>query len=291
MRTVYIDELFLLNLAADYIILYATAQMNAAPYGRLRLLGGAAFGGAYAVAAYFGFAFTDSFPMKLLSAAIMLYISFGFTSRRLFLRRAVTFFVFSFLMGGAAYALSLLLGGDTRGGVIAAPWVLRLAIMLSAAAIGLLSAFSRGSALQREIGSITVKLTLGTASAEFEALRDSGNTLRDPLDGSPVLIAELDAIAPLFDADTLRLLKTLPPTEAVSVLPRSAKWRLIPYHTAAGSRLALAFRPDGSYIDGKQTKMPVALSEGSLGAYPALVGDIEMAAERRDARARLKKVS
>lgn len=291
MRTVYIDELFLVNLAADYILLYSTAQMSAAPYGRLRLAGGAAFGGLYALAAYLFPAAAGCFPAKLLSAAAMLLLAFGYVSRRLFLRRAAALFVLSMLMGGVSYALCLFMGGDAEAGIIYAPWMLRTAIVLSAAAVGVISAFSRGDAAQRSSGSVRIKLALCGRSVEFSALRDSGNTLRDPLDGSPVLVVETDALAPLFEPGTLKLLRELSPPDALEKLPRTVKWRLLPYRTAAGSRLALAFRPDAAEADGVKIHIVAALCREPLGVFPALIGDVEAAGERRNARGRLEKAS
>lgn len=292
MRTVYLDELFLLNFAVDYIVLWATARMSAAPFRRLRLLLGAAAGGVYAVAAYFGFARLDCLAAKILAALAILLISFGFVSGKLFLRRVLTFFVFSFLLGGIAYSASLMLGGSIEEGMIAAPWILRAAILVSALAVGIIGSFSRGSAVQREAGSVRVRLTLGGRSAEFDALRDSGNTLRDPLDGAPVLVAELDALAPLFSFDALQILRSATPVEAVEALGASAKWRLLPFRTAAGSSLMAAFRPDTAEIGGRSVHILVAISGGSLGAYPALVGEVfTKTGERRGKGAALQKVS
>ena len=44
MSTVYLDELFLLNLLVDYFLLLGTAKICALPYRRGRFLAGAALG-------------------------------------------------------------------------------------------------------------------------------------------------------------------------------------------------------------------------------------------------------
>ena len=192
-------------------------------------------------------------------------------------------------MGGAAFALSLAMGGDAGGGMIYAPWTLRTALLVSAAAVGVISAASRGGAAQREAGSVRIKLTVGERTAEFSALRDSGNTLRDPLDGSPVLVVEADALTPLFSGETLRLLRDHFPADVLEMLPRDVKWRLLPFVTAAGSRLAPAFRPDSAEADGRRIHILAAVCCEPLGAFPALIGDIEE--ERRDISERLEKAS
>ena len=44
METIYLDELFLLDLVVDYFLLLGTAKVCALPYRRGRFLAGAALG-------------------------------------------------------------------------------------------------------------------------------------------------------------------------------------------------------------------------------------------------------
>ena len=50
--TVYLDLVFALNFAVNYLLLRGTARLGASAAPRKRLLGGAALGAAYAVAVY-----------------------------------------------------------------------------------------------------------------------------------------------------------------------------------------------------------------------------------------------
>lgn len=290
MRTVYIDELFLLNFAADYIILHITAHFCVSSRRQLRLLAGAAVGAAYAVAVYFDAPLCASLPAKLAAAALVVLTAFGFVSGRLYAKRLAAFFAVSFLLGGLAYAASLALGGGAEGGVIAAPIILRAVILALALLLGATTLFPRGDAAQREAGSVRVQLTLGSRSAEFDALADSGNTLRDPLDGSPILVAEVDALSPLFDAATLALLRKCDAVDAVASLEQG-RWRLISCRTAAGSAMLAAFRPDLSVVGGEDVRVLVAVSRTSLGAYPAIVGTHIYTHERKAKHENPAKVS
>ena len=64
MRTVYIDELFLLNFAVDYIILHITSHFCVSSRRTLRLAAAAAVGAAYSVAVYFDAPLSASPPAK-----------------------------------------------------------------------------------------------------------------------------------------------------------------------------------------------------------------------------------
>lgn len=278
MRTIYIDELFLLNFAVDYIILYLTATFSALPYRRLRLLVGAAVGALYSVAAYFtevyGVPIVSSLPIKLAAGAIMLLCAFGYASGAAFIRRGVIMLITSFLLGGLAYAAGLFLGGSVSGGAIQAPLAVRAVLIAAALALGLCGAFSRGGGRELASGRAEVSLTYNGRKAEFSALLDSGNLLRDPLDGSPVIVCTTDAVAPLFDRDELRMMRESSAVELVAALGLGGGWRLIPCATAAGSAMLAAFRPTEAAVDGERVRVMVAMSSKSLGALPALVGDM-----------------
>lgn len=278
MRTIYIDELFLLNFAVDYIILYLTATFSALPYRRLRLLLGAAVGALYSVAAYFaevyGVPIVSSLPIKLAAGAVMLLCAFGYASGAAFIRRGVIMLIISFLLGGLAYAAGLFLGGSVSGGAIQAPLAVRAVLIAAALALGLCGAFSRGGGRELTSGRAEVSLTYNGRKAEFSALLDSGNLLRDPLDGSPVIVCTTDAVAPLFDRDELRRMRESSAVELVAALGLGGGWRLIPCATAAGSAMLAAFRPTEAAVDGERVRVMVAMSPKSLGALPALVGDM-----------------
>lgn len=278
MRAIYIDELFLLNFAVDYIILYLTAAFSALPYRRARLLAGAGVGALYAVAVCladaYGVPMVSSLPIKLAAGAVMLLCAFGYAGGAAFIRRGVIMLITSFLLGGLAYAAGLMLGGDMSGGVIQAPLAVRALLIAVALALGLCGAFSRGGGRELASGRAEVSLTYGGRETKFSALLDSGNLLRDPLDGSPVIVCTIDAVAPLFGRDELRMMRESSAVELVAALGANGGWRLIPCATAAGSAMLAAFRPTEAEVDGERVRVMVALSSKPLGALPALVGDM-----------------
>ena len=98
--TVYIDVLFALNTAINYLLLRGSAAMGGCAAGRLRLLGAACLGGLYAAASVIpGLDRLASPLFQLLFAAFMMLIAFGF--HKTTCKQTLFFLALSFAFGGA----------------------------------------------------------------------------------------------------------------------------------------------------------------------------------------------
>jgi stage II sporulation protein GA (sporulation sigma-E factor processing peptidase) len=156
-------------------------------------------------------------------------------------------------------------------------------VLLSAAGcyVALTLVFQRMGRHSRAKGEIVdVTLELEGRRISFPALVDTGNTLTDPVNNRPVLVAEWVTVWPLLppglelDAVGLRH-----PAEALAKLPDGVRrrFRLLPYRAVGvESGLLMALRTDRgrvgeTWIDG----LLVALSPGPVsdgGSYQGLVG-------------------
>ena len=104
MRTVYLDELFLLNLVVDYLLLLAAGRLAGEVLRRPRLALGAALGAGYAAGAVLpGGGFLLHPLCKLGAGVLMVLLAYGH-SRRL-LRTGLTFFAVSAAFGGGVILL------------------------------------------------------------------------------------------------------------------------------------------------------------------------------------------
>jgi stage II sporulation protein GA (sporulation sigma-E factor processing peptidase) len=124
-----------------------------------------------------------------------------------------------------------------------------------------------------------VELTLLGKTLQFTALHDTGNTLRDPLSGCPVLVTDWQLLAKLLPELSLTAADFSSPQALVPrlrLVKPALSPRLIPYKTVGVSHgLLLALRPEEVKISGKQETLliafsPVAVSDG--GHYQALLG-------------------
>ena len=150
----------------------------------------------------------------------------------------------------------------------------------SAAAYGVLTLAFRASA-EKHMKGLLVPVTLvwGDRRVRLTALCDTGNALRDPVTGYPVLVAESLCLRDLFPSELRWIVETAALQTPVDLAGRlgaeGARFRLIPYHAVgvAGAML-LAVRTDWGEVGGKRyQRLMVALSPTGLGnGFTALWG-------------------
>ena len=187
------------------------------------------------------------------------------------------FFGASAALGGMVWGAELL-GGHSlylERGVLYSDVDLRLLLLLLALCYAGLSFLTDRAFLHRRAELVTVTVRLGEAAVRLTALRDTGNTLTDPVDNSPVLVAEGERCRALLPM-------ALPldrPVEALSMLGRAGVkgWRLLPYRAVGVERgMLLAVKADSVTVGTENFgRLLVALSPTPVsdgGGYQALIG-------------------
>ena len=270
LKVIYADTLFFLNALVDYLLLLCSARLAGEPLYRGRFALGAVLGGGYAVALFLpGLEWLYHPACRLAVAVLMILVAFS-RSRRL-LRQGVIFFALSCAFGGGVLAASLL-GRQPlslQGGVFYS--VIDLKIVLVSAAVCYLvlslvfQRWGRHSVSRGELESITL-WALGK-KVTLTALRDTGNTLTDPISGRSVFVAEGRLLEELFALETSDLIQ---PDKGLERLSRlyPGRFRLLPYRAVGVDRgLLLAVRVD-------RIEMGTRMGEGELVALsPNAVSD------------------
>ncbi len=278
---IYVDTLFLLNALVDYLLLLGAARLAGERLRRLRFALGAVLGGGYAVAIFLpGGAFLQRLPCRLAVLALMSVAAYG-GSRRL-LRQSLLFLALSCALGGGVLAVSLLGGRGLTlsGGVVYSAMDIKTVLLSAAGCYAAVTLVFRG--LARHTASAgelaAVRLALDGRSVELTALRDTGNTLTDPVAGIPVLVAEGALLLPLLPPGTLMAGELADPVACMERLrdgPLAGRVRLLPYRAVGVERgLLLALRPDGLWVNGERRDMLAALSPTPVsdgGGYGALL--------------------
>ena len=126
MRVIYIDSLFLLNLAVDYFLLLLTATVSGIYQRRSRLVLGAFVGGALAVLGIFLPEGTVwSLLFRSISCLLVVLTAFGKRKTTHLLRLCGTFLLLTTVLAGVLFALSPAM---VENGVIYADFSLPLMI-------------------------------------------------------------------------------------------------------------------------------------------------------------------
>lgn len=285
MTVIYVDTLFLLNAIVDYLLLLCSARLAGEPLRRLRFALGAVLGGGYAVAIFLpGLEFLGR-PLCRLTWGVLVVLLAFWSSRRL-LRQVLIFFALSCAFGGGVLAISLLGGRglSLEGGVIYSSMDLKIVLLSAAGCYVVLTLvfqrWGRHTAVSGEL--VPVTLRMGERQTEFTALRDTGNTLTDPVTGRSVMVAEGSRMEELFPPEERpspqQLLDPAGALEGVRDPEWKRRFRLLPYRAVGVDRgLLLAVRVDQAWIAGEDRgPMVVALSPTPVsdgGGYAALLGE------------------
>ena len=280
MTVVYVDSVLVLNSLVDYLLLLCTGRLAGLKLRRRRYALAALLGGAYAVAVFMpGCTFLAAPPVKLASGALVALVAYGGEEK--LLRLTLLFFAVSCGMAGCVLGLGMLSGGvPVVNGIFYTDVNARVLLVASAAGYTVLTVVFRAAA-RHGIGGelLPVRICLRGKTADLTALLDTGNALRDPVGGQPVLVAAPGVLDGLLPPRARRLLeKGGPAAEQLEPLREAApelRFRLMPYH-AVGMRtgLLLAVRCDWMEIAGERYGgLLAALSPTPLGTgYTALWG-------------------
>ena len=248
--TVWLDLVMLLNFTVDYLLLLGTNRLAGFPAGYGRAAWSAGLGAVYSGACLLpGFYFLGNTLWRLVSLTLMAVLAFGW-SRSAWSRTGV-FILLSMALGGIALGL----GKSTLP-----------MLLLAAVGVWLLCRVGFGGRLGREF--LPVQIMAGGRRVALTALRDTGNSLRDPITGEPVLVAGPGAAKALLDLEPGQL-RT--PLEAMMGHPGL---RLIPYRAVGQpGGMLLAIKAE-VLVEGRPGRRVVAFAPEEIGrgeGYDALI--------------------
>ena len=283
LTVVYVDSVFVLNALMDYLLVLSVGRLAGIPLRRGRYLLAGLLGGAYAVAVFLpGLGFLAATPVKLVAGVLLALAAYGGEEK--LLRLTLLLFAVSCALAGCVLALGLLAGGGVPivNGVFYTDVDARVLLVASAAAYLVLTVVFRAAAGKGVQGQLVpARVCLGGREVTFTAFCDTGNALRDPVSGTPVLVVSpgrLDSVLPRQIRQLLNQTALKHPAELLEPLLRAEpglRFRLIPYHAVGvDGGLLLAIRSDWTEVAGERyAGLPVALSPTDLGTgYSALWG-------------------
>lgn len=242
---VYLDLVMILNFLVDFLLLLGTNRLSGFPLAAGRCAWGALLGSIYSGACLLpGFRFLGNLMWRAVSLGAMAVVAFGWG--RSGWKRCGVFLILSMALGGMVISLG-------RNNF--------LSLVLAAGGCYLLCRIAFGNGVgSQEYAPLT--LTYGGNTVSVLALRDTGNTLRDPISGEPVLVV---------GADVARRLTGLTEDQLKSPLETLAKQpvpglRLIPYRAVGQSgSFLLGLRMENIQLEGKKISAVVAFAVEGLG--------------------------
>jgi len=254
-----LDVLLLENLVINYLILYVTAKFSRLKVSTLRLFLGAIVGALYVVVIILqpGIKVYYTTVAKILLSIFIVAITFSPTKVLPFIKTLVNFYISTFIFAGAALAFLFFnqQGGFVRNGIVyvfgQSKWSLMLFSIVTVGLIIKIFIEVIQSRISRERLIIPVKISFDNRMIYLSALIDTGNSLKDPLTNTPVMIVEFKALQELLPVEIKRIFENSQEDDlnCVSATISTSKWfsrfRLIPFSSLGKENgMLIGFKPD-----------------------------------------------
>ena len=245
--TVYADVLVSVNVLITYIFIVCTRVICKMATNKFLVAIGSFIGGFSSLIIFFDVKYQVlSFFIKLLTAAVIVAVSFLPRSIRGFIKLYSVFLTVSVIFGGVMYFLEITINPEKimyyNGTVY---FDMSLAYLVGSVLViyGLFLLVQYF--LDKKVSSenlCEVKIFFRNSAVSLLSIIDTGNNLTDGLTGRPVVVAELSAVAPLFDFSELDFLKKGNYENIPEVLKKYI--RVVPCGAVTGNGLLLAFIPE-----------------------------------------------
>lgn len=269
--TVYADILVLVNLYIDFFLLWVVKKFLGLRAGKFRLALGALIGGLCSLTALLpSLPSVLSLLIGLCAALLITAAAFFPLSARSLLRAALYFWAFTLLLAGFfLFLLRFLAPGKVAvlGNVVyfdLSPLLLFLFTCGAYLVLELLRRFFPGK--NQSLRCCWITLEYGGKSQRIFAKADTGNALREPFSGLPVIVCQAKSLQGCVPPELLEFPESgkLAHTEGI---------RLIPVETVSGTGVLPAFRPERAVTEqGQVLECYIALCRQPLsaGQYDAL---------------------
>ena len=194
--TVYLDIVFLENVAINYIILYSTGLVQKKKIIKSRIIISAVIGAGYAILIFIktNHIYTSIY-MKIGLSIIMVYVAYNPQNVKKMLKSLILFYLISFATGGCALALLFVISPKTTtisNGAIIGKNSIKITVISGIIGYILIKySFKMNKVILKGsdfICNVTIKIC--GELIKTKAFIDSGNNLKDPINGKPVIIVE-----------------------------------------------------------------------------------------------------
>lgn len=264
---IYLDVVLAINFIMNLAILWLVKLILKLRSKRFRFIMAAFLGNFFLVDMFFlNGEFSNTIPGKIVASVLMVLAAFYPMTLSEFLRALSLFYFVSFMVGGGAFAVFYLINTNdafSQGLLvnnISVPWWILLV------SFTFLFAFFRlvWSMISRRLltNSLVVPVTVCIAGEQLRirALIDTGNDLKDPVSGSPVMIVEYSAVEQFLPDEIKQCVKgeVIENLEELEQSVLHSQWarriRIIPFTSIGKNKgIMTGLKADRVYIwlDGK----------------------------------------
>lgn len=255
---IYLDVFFIVNLYVNYFLLLGVKNFYKLRTKNRRIFLGALIGGLTSLISLLMLYDVINYILAVIFGFFICFASFYKKEIKPIIKYYSAFLLISFAFSGLMLIFSTMttniaiIGGKTYFDI--SPIMLFLFTIIAY----IISEILRKFRSTEENGILFHKIIVeqNGNKTELFAKNDTGNTLKEPFSGLPVMVAEIEFLDKICDIE-------------------NDSFRLIPYHSLGGKGLLKAFKPEKIYDKntGKNLECYIALYNGKLstGSYNSLI--------------------
>lgn len=207
--TIYLDVVVLENLIMNGIILYATAIVSKTPIHHIRIFLASLLGAIYSVISYISqLAIYSNLLLKILLSILMVYLAFNPQSKKKLWKELLLFYLTSFVFGGVAFALIYIVKPQDilmKNGLFLGTYPLKTVFL--GAIIGFILWITASKMLKSKFTKkdmlCEVTIWLNDKEVRVQTMIDTGNMLKEPISGAPVIVVEHTALYEILPKEIL----------------------------------------------------------------------------------------
>ncbi len=215
--TIYLDIIFVENVLMNYIILFATLVVIKVKNKRqqIKLFLSSIIGSTYALIVYLGILpIYSNLVAKIILSVVMIYVAFRPLNMKQLLKQLLIFYLVSFVFGGCTFALIYFIKPENvkiHNGVFVGTYPIKVALLAGVVAFIITEiAFKiNRNKLNRHNTFFCIKIYDGEKMLKVNALLDSGNMLKEPISGMPVIIIEKETLSKLIPEEILNYIEDI----------------------------------------------------------------------------------
>lgn len=263
-QVVYVDILLTTNLFVNYFLLLSCTKLLKTQAKRLRLFLGALAGAATSLVIFLPeMNFFIGTVFKLITALLIVYISFGLKNFKKFTKLFFAFIAANFIFAGSMMALwiafkpgGMVINNNVVYFDISVPILIISTVVCYGFVITISKIVARRSPSEVKY---TVTIAFDSLSVTGNGYLDTGNSLTDCFSGFPVIIVNKKFVENLlFDAEIAYLQEQTSVSKNEGRL--KSRVRIIPFGTIKEQGILKAFRPDCVTIE-KENRIVCRTSE------------------------------
>lgn len=198
--TIYMDIIILENLIMNYIILYATAIISKSKVKHVRLIISSLIGAIYAITQYISrMLIYSNFFLKTILSMIMILIAFNPKNLKKGIKQLLLLYLTTFTFGGISTYLINLAPKTIEENTLK---IIFLTAVLGYAIITISFKVSKNKISKKDMICKT-KIKFNKKEKELDTMIDTGNMLKEPITGKPVIVVEKMALNDLMPHEIL----------------------------------------------------------------------------------------